>query len=1219
MNKYSVLILFKDDLTIGGKEGFPIPSRSDTIQTHLGISVKNDDSKNNAEQNFFHFKELGKSMFRKAEAKEIDGDYFVWGWWKKPGESHNKMFRMLKDICDKGDTITALLYNRYMRRIYTAEIHDIYYVPFASTVSIPHNWKFRCPEKYKEKPHFCGAYFLMKLITESKASASENKTRENNEIEYEELKYDNETSIQFKNNQIPYKDPQVVLKEYFVDKDTFDDIFLKNLSVISQAEGVIKESEEIVDKEIKPLKLKLTDQTIFLLRKTTKIEKIRELFNADQVKEMNDEIKDLSKDDAIEFIKQMTRKDWEKLFTLDKTIMEIGVIFKNNNMPATSTDIRLVSGLIKDAIFGSADKVSKLEESIISWLLSEDYKKQRIMASQFFSLAWDRLINKKMSEYDEYINKLPQHEEISSSTKQIEGKLYRDHLNHNIRAALMSSSLVAIFRKKDHNKEMELAFYSGLLHDIAHPVASFEGTIQTIQESFKKLNITKSSETNLIIDKDVLKYLVNTIAFIASIPNIKNEKIPVPWDNLNGLLEIVNKELFYEEIMCSMNNEHSFLSAAVVFNAFVHKAFKDMDDSTISYEGVNKLIALKTIDYNDLFQIVQCIALHDRKAACNYKGLLKTRQISMLDMKNFFLPVITIMADEIQEWGRPISANEHSLVVNCNVICDDNENVKVKFNCNFRKEILKEKEYCFLEHFFSKIRIFSRLKNENDIVFILELQIYIEDGLDIFTDNVDSGTIILTQREKDVLWPDGVNWCNSVQRDNDKNLITLVSYTSDPKNIISSSIVFEAKENILINELKEKLSYSKKINKIILSNKSCEIEIDDNIIIKGDIKNYQYTAFQEQSIIRPPDNYEILKNKNIGILFLEDISIDSLKEDKSKHIQEKNLHLFPQPHFLDLDWRFNYKTINSILEFISKNIKKEDGKKGRVCYLGCPSLALYHNGKINEMGVDFTLFDKGHFALRKWLENDYIDKNNFVEYDVQQEIKDEYSHQFDMVIMDPPWYKEFYELFLTRAVEFVKENSIIGFVEYPGYPEKNKKITEFKRIKKKLLGSSCKFSLYCSIEVAYEEPNFEKKWQGHKNFVHSAIGTYRPAYIDFYLIGNPDHASNKNLTLPANFYNSENVQNIEYKDGYVKLKNDYETYFNDIYYWKFKIRKKLNRIKNESDEDFSWVGWSTNNTLIFAKTKSDGIKINNRGELLERLIEYENPEDLNPKEDFLSL
>jgi hypothetical protein len=141
MDRYSVLILFKDELAIGGKEeegGFPIPIKSYTIQKHLNILVSKNDNKGknkyDAAQNSLS---LEKSNVKIAKAKEIDGDYFVWGWWKKPGESHNKMFRILKNICAEGHYITALLYNRYMRRSYTVKIHDIYYIPFASTVSIP--------------------------------------------------------------------------------------------------------------------------------------------------------------------------------------------------------------------------------------------------------------------------------------------------------------------------------------------------------------------------------------------------------------------------------------------------------------------------------------------------------------------------------------------------------------------------------------------------------------------------------------------------------------------------------------------------------------------------------------------------------------------------------------------------------------------------------------------------------------------------------------------------------------------------------------------------------------------------------------------------------------------------------------------------------------------------------------------------------------------------
>jgi hypothetical protein len=1049
----------------------------------------------------------------------------------------------------------------------------------------------------------------MELNTELKDNISHNGKRTNVDVEYEEF-IDGEVK-----KIIPYKNPQVVLKEFFVDKNTFDDIFLDNKSVISQAEGVIKESKDIVDKEIVPLSLKLTDQTIFLLRKTTKIEKIKELFETGQEEDINDEIKDLSKDDAIDFIKKMTRKDWEKLYPLKETIKEIGEIFRKKNMPVTATDIRLVSCLINDKVLDSANALSGLEKAIVDWLLSVDYKKQREEAARFFSLAWEHSINEKMPKDEGYFDKLPQHEDISSSTKQIGGKLYRDHLNHNIRAALMASFLLSVFRNNngvDVKEDKKVAFYSGLLHDIAHSLSSFEGTIQIIQENLQKLIITRSLETNSIIDRDLLKKLVNTVAFIASIPDIKDNEIPVPWDSLHGLLDMVNKELFYEEIICALNYEHSFLSAAVVFNAAVYKVLGGKRDSTSFYDGVNHLFKKKKPDYNDLFQIIQCIALHDRKSTGNYKGFNRTRQITALDMKNFFLPVITIIADEIQEWGRPISADEHSLVTDCIVGCNDNENIKVEFTCKFEKEILKEAQYCFLEHFFSKVIMFSRLKNDKDKAFTLELQIDITDGLEISSGTNFLSELKLTQLGNDVLWPHNASLSDSIQEEKDKRLIAWISYPSGRKNIISSFIVYETSSNNLIHEIKEILCNTPQIGKVVLSEKSCEIVTKDNILIKGNMKYYRYTVFQEQSIIHHPhDNYEILKN--IGILFLELTSVDKTQVVKPNQTLDEDLHLLPQPHFLDLDWRFSYKSINSILKFVSENVKSENDKRGKVCYLGCPSLALYHSRQIKEMDVDFTLFDKGHFALEKWLEKKCIDEKNYFQYDATKKIPGEYLHKYDMVIMDPPWYEEFYESFLTRAVSFVRENGLIGFVDYPGYPGQTEKVRTFSEIKEKLFGNDSNFTSYCSLEVAYHIPGYEEVWQGHKEFVHSAIDTYRPAYMEFYLVSTLPEIENINNTkkvikkLESLYYsyNSEDIQDYEYEGGYVKLKKDINTYFSGGYHWNFKTREKLERIKSKKDKDYSWVGWSTNNTLIFADESPGENTILNPDELLKQLAEYE--------------
>jgi hypothetical protein len=1178
MNQYSILVLFKDDLSIGGKDEFPITTKSETIKQHL-FTLESNNDRSSKEQFFFQFEDSNNSVLRRVEVKEICDNNFVWGWWKKPGESHNNLFKIMECICQKGEVINALLYNRYMRRIYTAEITDIYYVPYASTVSIPHKWALKCPDYYRDLPHFCGAYFSMRLKTKSRNNTNDGE-------EYEEY---NENQI------IPYKDPQVILTNYFVDRNTFDDIFIRNISVIRQTEGVIDASKTIVDKEISPLSLKLTDQTIFLLRKSTQKEKIRELFN-NHDDEINNELKNLPISDAIDFIKSLSREDWKILFTLEKTIMIISDLFKNRNMPITTTDIRLVSNLVKERILVSPDKssdeLSDIEKSIIDWLLSSNFKVQREKAAVFFSLAWIQSIKKiEMPSLNDYFNILPQLEEISSSVKHINKKLYRDHLNHNIRAALMSSYLVSII---NHNYEdIKLAFFSGLLHDIAHPLSSYEGTIQSIQESLIKLNITKSTITNSIINTDMIKNWVNAIAFIASIPSIKEKKIPQPLYDLDDLFNEINPKLLYEEILCSMSHEHSFLSAVVVLNTAISKVSKANDD--VFNDGVKRLFANQE-DYKDLFQIIQCIALHDRKAAIDYRGLSKFKQITIIDMKDFFLPVITIMADEIQEWGRPISSNEKSIVTDCDISYNNEELFILKYNCEFKKETLKEINYCFLEHFYSKIRIFSRLKNEKGNVIKLEMQINIIEGLKICTGNDYSSE--LKFEKNDVIWPGNNVLPNYFSEENDKRLITLISYPSDNTNVISSFIILESKQKEVMDRLKKDLYRSDMmIKNLTMSIDSCKMTINDNIFIEGEIEAYLYTEYQKESIIQHLDKCEILKK--IGILVLKDVSININEENRLHHNQldDNYVHLIPQPHFLDLDWRFNYQTIYSILNFVSTN-----ANNGKVCYLGCPSLALYHNRQIQTMNTKFTLFDRGHYALNKWIQKGYIEKNNFVEYDVYLKIPNEYLHQYDMIIMDPPWYKDFYAMFLKRAIAFVKNNGIIGIVEYPGYPGHEEKIENFKIIRKKIF-RSITISPYCSIEVAYTEPDFEKIWHEHKKFVHSAIGTYRPAYMDFYLINNTDYDNidNKDEILSDYSYSSTNDINIEYENGYVRLKKDFENYFIDDNKWNFTTRKSLKRIPNNKS---SWVGWSTNNTIINIEPQK-GLKISNQAELLACLMDFE--------------
>jgi len=105
--------------------------------------------------------------------------------------------------------------------------------------------------------------------------------------------------------------------------------------------------------------------------------------------------------------------------------------------------------------------------------------------------------------------------------------------------------------------------------------------------------------------------------------------------------------------------------------------------------------------------------------------------------------------------------------------------------------------------------------------------------------------------------------------------------------------------------------------------------------------------------------------------------------------------------------------------------------------------------------------------------------------------------------------------------------------------------------------------------------------------------------MDFYLISSTVSIKNEDVTLPN--YDKYNEINIEYTNGYVRLKEDFNKYFNNEYYWTFTTYKSLKRI----NINFQWIGWSTNNTTINVNSEK-GEKINNQDELIDYLIKYEN-------------
>lgn len=120
----------------------------------------------------------------------------------------------------------------------------------------------------------------------------------------------------------------------------------------------------------------------------------------------------------------------------------------------------------------------------------------------------------------------------------------------------------------------------------------------------------------------------------------------------------------------------------------------------------------------------------------------------------------------------------------------------------------------------------------------------------------------------------------------------------------------------------------------------------------------------------------------------------------------------PIPHMLDSDWRFTHQTQHYIVNKISKYVPDESN-----CLLvGTPS--LLYNGEILTKKFNITFLEKNKTNI------DF--KNKIV-----KNLLDYYSNiKFDVIICDPPWYKNAYFNFIYKFSTLISKNGLL-FLVFP--------------------------------------------------------------------------------------------------------------------------------------------------------------------------------------------
>lgn len=201
----------------------------------------------------------------------------------------------------------------------------------------------------------------------------------------------------------------------------------------------------------------------------------------------------------------------------------------------------------------------------------------------------------------------------------------------------------------------------------------------------------------------------------------------------------------------------------------------------------------------------------------------------------------------------------------------------------------------------------------------------------------------------------------------------------------------------------------------------------------------------------------------------EKIIVDTNKKNTSSWQNVKNAVIIPPEHLGNYEWRFTRDSALKIARSIdySKNI----------CCLGTPSVALE---LATNNSVNCTLLDINKPEIEAISCSHQKGNLNCFAYNVIEPLNSTFLSYYDTVVIDPPWYLDYYELFILRATQLLKKDG--GTILMPVFPI----LSRQNAIKDLLALKSIFKEMGCEIEnslgfVDFDMPRFEEDFLVENN------------------------------------------------------------------------------------------------------------------------------------------
>jgi hypothetical protein len=1177
-SNYRLVLVYKDD-PVQQKGLLSSARASESLTIKLHRELTNASPTPSEEPSLFPGLEP-QFRYNERYTQAVSSNCFVWGWWRKPWEVHWELFNALQRAARGATKPVALLYNQYVRRLYKAAVHDVYFEPQLTSVVVPASWRHRCPGYYRDTAHLCGAFFS---------------------LAFEPPGLDAPPELE-----------ATVLEELFVDAASFEMEALVSPSIIPPPEGVKPACLSMIDTPPRRSGLRMTESTILVLRPTKQRQYLSDLLRKDHFDggELTYALRGTAWLDILDVLSRASLPTWARLSQCPDAITELGRKARESNSRVTRLDLELVARAcastgMRDLLAiqnGNGEpRFAGLGEALRQWVTTSGEREAREAASDVFKSAWTAATYRfKLAPLPEkYFEYLPAMEAIASAVQHELGKkFYRDHLSHNVRAGLLSGSLTEhVGGQLDGGlNESVVAFFAGLLHDIALPVTTYPDIVGNLAQALGTVQGGDDAPPRVagILDRQRLRRSLAYVALLSSIPNVSSSlqhELLAPWRSPEIALGHADTQLLFEELLCIGSEEHALISAAIVFDAAVRGASSDFDS------GVRSVLSRMTGPSADckgreLATILQSMALHDRKPAALYHGVSEppTNTPKPLQWSAFRIPMVVAIADEFQEWGRTLASIEGLGAVDASVHLDHGS-VRACIVLSDRPETFASVPFSLLESMLGKIRsVGSLMYDEGPTPHRFQVKTQAKRlcafKLSYAAPGVAAKIMLKEGYEFMSMSSNDPQRTGEVQGAEDSELFRIVvNAIGNP----GRDYVLLSGRRPLLDECIRIAKNSRQMEEITLDSLNVRFLCSDGSVINGDIESYRFGGIGHDSA--PSTEYPT--DGPIALLRVMVTDAKAVEPDPGA----RQPHMRPAPHFLDSDWRFTERTARVIVEYAKTQAAAAGGK---VCYLGCPTLALWHAKHFPD-DKGWLLLDKGHVALSNWL-GTWIPRDQFKEFDVFTRLDDKLNSGFAFVIADPPWYEREYAAFWDRAQRLVVPNGVIGITYYPPILDQAKYL-----IFQKMMRSA--YALYGATEIDYEVPEFEVISGLHSQFEHLESRVYRPGYMDFYQAPKeskthvaPAVSGKRKKLLPE----VEMLDEVHYMRCSKRVR-DSRT---------FPVRVTVARhgLGHVTELPNSCLGWTTRNLVLSVSPNGVGKELSSLSELVKYVAERDADAGLQPSE-----